>query len=116
MIPALFAEKFKKENGDVVNDLVARYKTLSPDGLIYALTAMKNRPDRSQLLKDFTKSFSIIAGVQDQVVTMEVVSLTCKLSVETQAVFLREVAHMGMIEFSAKCTDYILRSMDSSTG
>jgi pimeloyl-ACP methyl ester carboxylesterase len=107
LLPGLFGQAFKNQNADVIDDLVERYSDLSPEGLVYALRAMKERPDRSHIVSSSTKPFLFVAGVEDSVVSMEMVNRIYKMPQYTYGLFIRQAAHMGMIEFPLACANHI---------
>lgn len=113
LIPALFGENYKKQQSEELNALVARYQTLSPQGLTYALQAMKNRIDRSQVVSSSTRPFLLIAGVEDNVVNMDTVNMMYKMPQYTFGLFIREAAHMGMIEAPEACAKHVINWMNT---
>jgi pimeloyl-ACP methyl ester carboxylesterase len=108
LLPALFADSYKKQYPEIINALVDRYKDLSPDGLIYALQAMRDRLDRSNVVSSSANPFLLISGVEDQVVTLETVSRIYKMPQYTFGLFIRQAAHMAMIESPDACARHIL--------
>ncbi|RYD88620.1 MAG: alpha/beta hydrolase [Sphingobacteriales bacterium] len=59
---------------------------------------MRDRPDRTSVLKEATFPVLFIAGKTDQAVPLEKVLQQVALPQKSQAVFLGNAAHMGMFE------------------
>jgi len=111
-IPGLFGEPFKSQHPEIVKSLTERNQSLSADGLVYALQAMKNRPDRSNIVSSSTRPFLLISGVEDPVVTMEMTAAIYKMPQYTFGLFIREAAHMGMVESPEFCAKHLLGWME----
>ncbi|MFN3839545.1 MAG: alpha/beta fold hydrolase [Cyclobacteriaceae bacterium] len=93
-IPPLFANPQHHR----VREIVKMGKTTSLDTLIAYTAAMRDRPERIAVLKDFAGSILLVAGKDDRLITVESVrqqALLCKRPVIT---VLEGVAHMGMVE------------------
>jgi pimeloyl-ACP methyl ester carboxylesterase len=113
LIPGLFADGFKKNHNSIVNGLVDRYKKLSAESLAYSLRAMASRPDRSTLLGQVKKPVLQVIGLVDAAVPPELTLRTMQLVSVSNALVMKEVAHMGMFEATALCKDHIVSWMNS---
>ena len=65
--------------------------------------AMRDRKDRTDVLKTFRKPILLLAGEKDQAIPPESISQQASLSANAEAVILPAVAHMGMFESAGPC-------------
>ncbi len=99
LINNLFSEAYKKEHADVVIDLIKNaQETISDAAVIAALEAMRNREDKSETLKDFTKPVLFIIGKKDT--TIPLIQSLSQISLPAQSdIHIRgEAAHMSVYE------------------
>jgi len=98
---AHFPNTFAKENVEIFADEIEkckeRAKSMSDEGIIAALEAMKNRPDRSILLKNTKIPVQYIIGEKDNFIPMEILSKLA-LPDNSEVVVLEKSGHMGFIE------------------
>lgn len=87
------AENFKQE----IEKMNQRAKTMKPEGIIAALEAMKNRPDRSALLKNAKIPIQYIIGAKDNFIPMTILD-KLQLPDNSELVVLENSGHMGFIE------------------
>jgi pimeloyl-ACP methyl ester carboxylesterase len=93
-IPNLFAD-----GGSSLKDrLMAEADAFSGEALIYYYRAMINRPDRSHILKDFSKPFLLVMGEKDKAVPFDISLKQTYLAEVSFIEVLRNSAHMGMLE------------------
>lgn len=93
-VPPLFFDQTNPHIPAVVQlGLQTRKETL----LSY-VAAMRDRPDRTYVIKDFVKPILFIAGDKDGVVSPEALENQSKLSSKPNLVIMKHVAHMGMFE------------------
>nr|MCU0383669.1 alpha/beta hydrolase [Cyclobacteriaceae bacterium] len=71
------------------------------------LQAMRDRPDRSDLLQNSPISLLVIAGEKDQVIQAELLEKTLKNRSATTFTVFPDVGHMGMFE-ATEATQKIL--------
>jgi pimeloyl-ACP methyl ester carboxylesterase len=96
--PNLFAGKqHLKEMEDMIED----GKTYSGEALIQYYQAMINRPDRTAVLKNFSKPVLFIIGEKDTVIPLQA-ALQQSHMPSISHVYILETGHMGMIEESDK--------------
>ena len=97
-VPGLFHSTFRREHPETVQkvvDLCAKTPRLT---ITSYLSAMRDRPDRMQVLREFTGKKLVVAGEKDGAIPLEQ-SLAMKEIVGEKNFFLLEnTAHMGMIE------------------
>ncbi len=67
-------------------------------GIIAALQAMKDRPDRSKILANATVPAMVIAGRNDNLIPVEIMEKMQGLSENIKLFFLENSGHMGFIE------------------
>jgi pimeloyl-ACP methyl ester carboxylesterase len=65
--------------------------------------AMRERKDRTGLLKDFPKPILFLAGEKDQAIPADTILEQASLSKNAEAVILPDVGHMGMFEAEGPC-------------
>ena len=95
LIPALFHPECDQEKVSTILKIAERQKA---EGIVSALLAMRERPDRSQLLLDTPIPFLFISGKHDTLISWEQqLEMTKKLPNAT-FVLLEKSAHMGFIE------------------
>ena len=64
--------------------------------------AMRNRPDRKEVLKTFRKPILFIGGEKDSVVSPDSLKEQATICKESEVHILPQVAHMGMFESEEK--------------
>jgi len=96
MIPSLFADQAISE--EYITLLLSRANSFDPKALVQYYEAMIVRPDRSQVLKNFSKPVLIIAGKYDKAVPMDASLRQTIMPSLAYLHILRNTAHMGMLE------------------
>jgi pimeloyl-ACP methyl ester carboxylesterase len=96
--PGLFGAIYTKDHMEAINELVDKGKDFSGDVLIQYYKAMMNRPDRTNILLDFTSPILFIIGEHDKAIPLEVSLQQCYLPQRSYIFILKETAHMGMWE------------------
>lgn len=98
LIPGLFAPDFAKTHPDLIETLIARATLYPSEGITHALQAMHDRPDQSEVLKNFQQPVLFIIGGEDTAIPKEA-SLNQTTLPDTSSIFILEkVGHMGMFE------------------
>jgi pimeloyl-ACP methyl ester carboxylesterase len=69
--------------------------------------AMRDRPDRTSVIKKFNKSILFIAGEKDGGISVASIQAQAALSARTETHILEGVAHMGMFENPMEATRII---------
>lgn len=103
----LFSEKTKKENPDLVENLISLSKKMKPATLIQYYEAMRDRPDRSSVLKHFAKPVLLIQGFHDTAVSLKSGLEQAHIAPVTFFHILRNSAHKGMWEEAQNSTSFI---------
>jgi pimeloyl-ACP methyl ester carboxylesterase len=96
-VPNLIA-KDTRNREELITKLIDAYDYLSPEALIAYYEAMIARPDRTTVLKDFTKPILMVLGVYDTAVPYEQGKEQVKLLQKPVVHTLHKSAHMGMWE------------------
>ena len=100
--PALFAKKnsshAKMGREDMIKKVIDDYKEFDPQSLIAYYEAMMQRPDRTAVLKTFTKPILFLLGKEDTAVPYEQGVEQSKLPRKVEMHTLQQSGHMGMWE------------------
>ena len=104
VIPSLFAYDFSKGYQFEVNKLLYNAAQYSPDGIIAALTAMKNRSDNTAVLENISCPVLFIIGKEDIAVPLEISLAQTHLPKIADIQILPTIGHMGMFEAKRKTT------------
>ena len=107
-IPNLFAEASRSKYPAQIAELVKRSKQMSAESIIAAQTGMRDRPDRTAVLKEAAYPVLFMLGKEDSRIPYE--SALPQLALPQDAILLSMggVGHMGYIEARDKCL-YALR-------
>jgi len=96
---------YKKENlmkfKNIIENDIKKAKSIGFEGYKEATIAMRNRPDRTHLLKTFP--IYIIAGKHDKVIEKESSEKQISMLNSAKGFFLENSAHMGFIEEEKYC-------------
>jgi pimeloyl-ACP methyl ester carboxylesterase len=65
--------------------------------------AMRDRKDRTHMLKTFPRPILFLAGEKDQSIPPDTIHQQVSLNKQAEAIILPEVAHMGMFESEGAC-------------
>ncbi len=106
-IPNLFSEITKKENPALIEKLIKLSKKFTPDSLIQYYEAMRDRPDRSPILKTFTKPVLFMQGIYDNAVPLKAGLEQSHIAPVTYFKILKHSGHMGMWEEEQNSTDFL---------
>lgn len=106
--PNLFAPSFTKNHPKEITALVENGKYFTNEVLIQYYKAMISRPDRTNILLQFTNPILFIIGEQDKAVPLTISLQQCYLPQQSHIFILKETAHMGMWEEKAKSNKILL--------
>lgn len=101
--PPLFSDSFKKNQPEVVESLIERYKAFQPAVLINYLEAMMMRPDRTAVLLNTSKPVLFIIGTEDNAIPFADSLKLCHLPSLSYIHILGNMGHMGMVEVPDRC-------------
>ena len=105
--PNLFSENFKKKHPDIVQAQVALYTNFSASALVQYYEAMMERPDRTEILKQFKGPILFIMGKHDTAIPLEHSLQQCHLPDLSYTLILENSGHMGMLEEAEKSSHFI---------
>ncbi len=107
-IPGLFSKQWSQDHLPEIETLVEKGKNFSSEALIQYYQAMINRPDRTAVLKNFSKPILFIIGEHDNAVPFDQSLQQCYLPVQSHIRILRNSAHMGMWEETTATNNFLL--------
>ena len=84
-----------------MEELIEEGKNFNAEALIQYYHAMINRPDRTEVLKTFSKPVLFIIGEKDNAVPLQASLQQCHMPAISH-VHILDTGHMGMIEQSSK--------------
>ncbi|GAB2786432.1 alpha/beta hydrolase [Rhabdobacter roseus] len=96
--PSMFGERFKELAPERVASHVERFGKLPPEALAAGIEAMRDRPDRTQVLSQLPFPILFIIGMRDQLVPFEKSIELAEFPAKGYPFILAEAGHMGMIE------------------
>ncbi len=103
----LFSEKTKKENPDLIEKLIELSKNFTEASLVQYYKAMRDRPDRSSILKCFAKPVLFIQGFHDNAVPLKSGLEQSHIAPITYFKILKNSGHMGMWEEQLTATVFM---------
>jgi pimeloyl-ACP methyl ester carboxylesterase len=107
LYPKLFAPDFYSKNKEFILQLKKHAYRFSSGGITAAINAMRERPDRTGVLKNSQVPVLFIVGKQDNAILFEKSHMHFALPNVSQIVILDDVAHMGMFEATEECAKEI---------
>lgn len=107
LIPTLFATDFATANKSTIDQLIAKAKKYPPEAITNALLAMRNRADRSEVLKALHCPVLFIIGDQDGAIPHELSMAQTVLAPTAMIHVLTGVGHMGMLEAQEKTQEIL---------
>lgn len=96
LIPGLFSKNQERSLQTEYSLKIAR--ECKAEGIINALLAMRQRPERTEVLKTAEVPVLIIAGADDSLIPLEKLSYQASLPARCQFELLENSGHMGMTE------------------
>ncbi len=94
----LFGDRFKEVSPHKIREHSRRYGQLSSEALAVGMEAMRDRPDRTEVLRQLPFPVLFVIGMQDQLVPFEKVMEQVRLPRQGYPFILAEAGHMGMVE------------------
>ena len=107
VITDLFTETWAVNNPEPVQTQIEKSSHFTDEAIIAYYQAMINRPDRTHVLKKFSKPMLFIIGERDKAVPFEQSMQQCYLPNQSHIHILRNSAHMGMLEEADKVNQAI---------
>jgi pimeloyl-ACP methyl ester carboxylesterase len=108
-LPGLYSGGFAAENPQEIQKQILRYANFRAESLVLYLTAMKQRPATTGVLRSFTRPILFIMGEEDKAVPLKDALEQCHLPRISYIHILTHTAHMGMIESTNQCHSIIDR-------
>lgn len=108
-IPGLFAPDFTRDYPQIVNDLVEKARDFQLKSLTAYYKAMKERPDRTQVLKAATIPVLMVAGAHDMAAPLNDLLQQSSLPASCHFHILQNAGHMGMLEAPKNLSDILLK-------
>lgn len=102
-VSQLFYVKNRSRLESEIQDVTKIAASTNQDTLVNFMEAMRDRPDRSHVLKSFDKPILFIAGDQDTSVPIDKSRLQYEMIKHPSIVELKDVGHMGMYEATQEC-------------
>jgi pimeloyl-ACP methyl ester carboxylesterase len=106
-LPGLYSDGFKETNPEEILKQIERYANFKPESLVQYLSAMKQRPATTELLRSFNKPILFIMGEEDKAVPIKDSLEQCHIPPISFIHMLGGTAHMGMIEKTSVCKNDI---------
>lgn len=97
-VPNLFGDTSKKEQPQLVKNMIEEYEGFLPESLIAYYEAMIQRPDRIPVLQSFPRPVLFVMGASDTAIPVQQGLQQCYLPVISQVEILKNSGHMGMLE------------------
>ena len=104
LIPSLFKESNRKQLASDIARLIAEASAIAPQAIIDASAAMRDRVDRTHVLKEINVPVLYVVGKADEAIPLKTSLEQCHLASQAYSYFLSNTAHMGMIEEVDNCT------------
>lgn len=98
MLPKLFSPKTKETQPDVVDFVKEIMLEASPEGVIGALQAMRDRDDSTDLLGEITVPTLIIHGADDQLIPLSEARMMHKAIPNSKLVVIPDAGHVPNLE------------------
>ncbi|RNI26199.1 alpha/beta fold hydrolase [Rufibacter latericius] len=108
-VAPLFAESNRVSCADAIEKMQAIGKATPQETVLGCLQAMRDRPDRTEVLKTTAAPVFFIAGKEDPAVPLEATLQQCHLPENSMTYFLGHVGHMGMFENTALTRQALLK-------
>jgi pimeloyl-ACP methyl ester carboxylesterase len=107
--PNLYAEEFQKHHPEIIEKHIQYASTLPKEALMAGMQAMRDRPDRRQILKSLKCSVMFIIGEMDKSVSPEDAKSQIMMPKYFSSSILNDVAHMGMVEEPEDCLKFMIK-------
>ena len=104
----MFASGFKQQSPGVVNELIEKGNSFSPQALVQYYNMMMERPDRTDVLKKLSIPVLFIVGTDDVAAPMDDLMQQVHLPAISYIHILQGVGHMGMLEAAAEFNKHVV--------
>ena len=106
--PSLFTKLFAQKHAGKINQLIEEGKKFSNEALVQYYAAMIERPDKTEVLRNFNKPVLFLIGEQDTAIPLQSSLQQCYLPNQSHVTILKQSAHMGMWEEAEKANNILL--------
>lgn len=106
-VSQLFYIKNRERLADAITKVTIDAGNTNEETLVSYMEAMRDRPDRTNVLKSFDKPILFIAGDQDTSVPFEKSQAQFEFMQQPHLTVLKEVGHMGMYEATSESFEAI---------
>ncbi len=106
-IPNLFAEGFKKQSPEVVQQLIDASKVFTSEACCAYYKAMQERPDRTHVLSGSKTPVLFVLGTEDVAAPLNDLLQQVHLPPTAYIHILEHVGHMGMLEATETVNQHI---------
>ena len=107
--PNLYAEAFQKHHPEIIEKHIEYASKLPKEALMAGMKAMRDRPDRRQILKSLRCSVMFIIGEMDKSVSPQDAKSQIMMPKFFSSSILNDVAHMGMAEEPEECLKFVIK-------
>lgn len=94
----MFGKRYRKYRGDKVKQHVAHFSQLPAEALAVGVEAIRDRPDRTNVLESLKVPLLLIIGMEDVLMPFEKVIEMATYPKVTYPFILSDSGHMGMVE------------------
>ncbi|GGK61220.1 alpha/beta fold hydrolase [Rufibacter glacialis] len=108
-VSPLFAESNRESSKEAIQKMQEIGKATPVETVLGCLGAMRDRPDRTEVLKTTVLPVFFLAGKEDPAVPLEAILQQCHLPENSMTYFLGHVGHMGMFENPALTRQALLK-------
>jgi pimeloyl-ACP methyl ester carboxylesterase len=102
-LPSMYNDDFVRKNGVYIRQQLDENRKLPEEALIQATLAMKERPDRREVLKKMKVPVLFVVGQKDLFIPFEDALEQIPMIRKPYALILSHVAHAGMKEAPESC-------------
>ena len=106
-IPNLFGHTFKKNNTEIIEQLIEKSASLLTSSLQAYYYAMMQRPDRTAILRSNPLPILFVLGTEDVAAPLNDVLQQTHLPLNSYIHILEGIGHMGMLESTERINQYI---------
>jgi pimeloyl-ACP methyl ester carboxylesterase len=105
--PNLFSAHTREQQPDLIETTIAKYSGFAPGSLIAYYKAMIARPDRTDVLRQFTRPVLFIIGHDDNIIPLQQSLEQSWLPSISQLCILKNTGHQAMLEHPEKSTQLL---------
>ena len=106
-IPDLFSLRNQKKYAEEIKQLQIESRQMEKEGIIAALNGMRQRTEKTKLLKNTKVPVLFIIGKKDPRTPLDLMYSQIALAEHSEVLILDQVAHMGFIEARDTCLSFI---------